>query len=186
MSEDSPHISHTADADAEDTRRALFMMRAGGRLFAVESVEVEATSEGLLPAPLPFAPPAVLGIVALRGRMRTAIAPLRLSQSGDRPPPSNAPLRPTTDDEHAPDDAPHGPARPRFFIALRGDEQLALACEAVEATIEVAPAELRPAPADAPHARAIFEHGGSRVTLLDTARLFDVAMRGTERRRKRS
>ena len=77
-------------------------------------------------------------------------------------------------------------AAPRLFVALRGDEQLALACDSTEDRIEVSPAELSP-PTDAQSpARGTIERGGARVTVLDPARLFDAATRGIDRRRKRS
>src|SRR5918999_5098638 len=58
--------------------RELFVFRAGARRLAVFREEVEAVAENLRPAPLPFAPRAVLGVVALRGRVRTALDPLKL------------------------------------------------------------------------------------------------------------
>ncbi|MCA1816514.1 MAG: chemotaxis protein CheW [Acidobacteria bacterium] len=167
--------------------RELFVVRARGRLFAVFAEEVEATAEGLAPAPLPGAPPAVVGVVSLRGRIRTALDPAQLLPD-DQPTQTRA--TPPADQPNARDSSGTRDAdartAPRLFVALRGDEQLALACDSADGRIEIAPAEIVP-PTDAhTPSRGTVERGGSRVTVLDTALLFDAATRGTERRRKRS
>ncbi|MFL6229099.1 MAG: chemotaxis protein CheW [Pyrinomonadaceae bacterium] len=163
--------------DKDDTRRTLelYVLRAGGRLFAIRAAEVEATAEGLTATPLPRAPEAVVGVVSLRGRVRTALNPLRLVAARDE-----------TDAARAADAHADKRPAPRFFVALKGDDQLALACDGAEAVIEVASQELTPtADAQSP-ALGTFTHGGLNVTLLDAARLFDAAMQGTDRRRRRS
>ena len=151
--------------------RELFVFRAGARLFAVRTEEVEAVAENLRPAPLPFAPPPVLGVVALRGRVRTALDPLKLFDAHAGP---------------ADETLPASAQPPRLFVALAGDEQLALACDSAEGPVAVPASrlELTPDPHDPARGRA--EHEGRPVTLLDPARLFDAAMRGTDRRRRRS
>ena len=185
MDEQTPH-AHDRDAAAPtggaDERRALFVVRAGARLFAVDAEEVESTAENLTPAPLPFAPPAVLGVVSLRGRMRTALDPLRLAPEEETRPAAEG----DEDTRDAADAARHAQSPPRLFVALRGDEQLALACDSAAGTVEVAPSQLAPPPPGAPAALATFRHGDASVTLLDASRLFEAAMRGTERRRRRS
>src|SRR3954469_22482457 len=97
----------------DNTRGALFVMCAGGRLFAVFAEEVEATAEGLAAAPLPRAPEAVRGVVSLRGRVPTAPDPLSIFAALD------AAAATSATDANA-----IGHAAPRFFVALRGDEQL--------------------------------------------------------------
>jgi chemotaxis signal transduction protein len=167
-----------SETDTKDARggRELFVLRAGGRLFAVPAEEVEATAEGLSPAPLPFAPPSVLGVVSVRGRVRTALDPLRLAPDAVTPNSHDAGGAPERMEASA----------TRLFVALRGDEQLALSCDSTEGALRVARARIMP-PADArPPALGTFEHAGSPVTLLDTSRLFEAAMQGTDRRRKRS
>jgi hypothetical protein len=186
----------------------LFVLRAGRRLFAVPAAEVEATAEGLVPAPLPFAPPSVVGVVSVRGRVHTVLDPLRLPRADQPRADSTASHDADASGSHATNDAtdgndakgadgtpdqtsvtsPHQTSMtpPRLFVALRGEDQLALACDAAEDSIRVARARLTP-PADARSpALGTFEHAGSLVTLLDTSRLFEAAMLGTERRRKRS
>jgi chemotaxis signal transduction protein len=201
-----------SERDTNDVRggRELLVLRAGRRLFAVPAAEVEATAEGLVPAPLPFAPPTVLGVVSVRGRVRTALDPLRLtradetdddahSNSHDATPPHDASENNTNDigdanntnDADDANDTNNAPAQtvtmpPCLFVALRGDEQLALACDAAEISIHVAHARVTPSTDAHSPALGTFEHAGSLVTLLDTSRLFEAAMLGTDRRRKRS
>lgn len=156
--------------DSQDLRE-LFVFCAGARRFAVFREEVEAVAENLRPAPLPFAPPPVLGVVALRGRVRTALDPLKLT------PATAGPANETSLTPAQP---------PRLFVALAGDEQLALACDSAEESFTISADELRPDPdPDAP-ARGLVTHEGRDVTVLDPSRLFDAAMRGRDRRRRRT
>jgi chemotaxis signal transduction protein len=166
--------------DAPRETRELFVLSAGGQLFAVGAEETDGVAEGLTPAPLPRAPAAVLGVVSVRGRMRTLLYPPALfTQSHAR------------ESSRADADA----AAPRFIVALVGDEQLALAADAVEGVITVNAEPLvgnvnaEPLSASDTHespSLATLEHEGRRLQLLDTSRLFDAAMRGTERRRPRA
>jgi len=151
--------THTAPGET----RELFVLTAGGQAFAVRAEEAEGLAEGLSPAPLPHAPAAVLGVVSVRGHMRTLLyLPALFSQA----------------------DAPEGV--PRFVVALRGDEQLALAADSVEGVVafDADSFSLSDSPDSPPD--ATLEHEGRRVRLLDASRLFDAAMRGTERRRPRA
>ena len=144
-------------------------MRAGGRLFAVYADEADSVTEGLRPTPLPGAPAAVLGVVCVRGRMRTVLDPLALFP-----------------DTRGASTTPHAP---RFVLALRGDEQLALAVERVERIVEAPPDALLPPDEEADHGaplRGRLLLDDTPVAVLDPARLFDAAMQGTERRRPRT
>jgi chemotaxis signal transduction protein len=154
---------------ARETRK-LFVMRSGARVFAVYADEVEATAENLTPTPLPFAPPAVVGVVSLRGRIHTLIDPLRLFPDAD----AQTPAPPST----------QTPAR--SVVALKGDEQLALAVEHVERTADFFDHEAHAADAASDGlVRRVIPHQATLITLLDPACLFDAAMRGTDRRRRR-
>jgi chemotaxis signal transduction protein len=157
--------------DAPRETRELFVLSAGGQLFAVSAEETDGVAEGLTPAPLPDAPAAVLGVVSVRGRMRTLLHPPALFTQ------SHA-LEGAREDATA--------AAPRFVVALRGDEQLALAADAVEGIITVNAESLSASDTHEPPLLATLEHEGRRLQLLDTSRLFDAAMRGTERRRPRA
>lgn len=160
----------TNDTGDANGAHALFIMRAGARLFALFAAEVEATAHGLTPAPLPFAPPAVVGVVSLRGRILTVIDPLRLDD------PQHAEQNSHSLDDHS----------SRLFVALAGDEQLALVCDTTEEPFSVEPTLIQPSAAPRSHARGTIWRGGARVTLLDAARLFNAATHDAERRRRRS
>jgi chemotaxis signal transduction protein len=149
----------------------LLLMRAGGRLFAVRAGEADGAAQACpRPVPLPRAPRAVLGVIALRGRMRTVLDPLALVVENQG-------------EEGAGRDVEE--ARP-LVVALRGDEQLALAVERVEGVVRVPAASLAPAQRPARPLRAALEHEGSSLLVLDPAQLFEAAMRGMERRRQRT
>src|SRR5438067_8661756 len=106
-----PHEDTDADTPQDETRE-LLLLRAGARAFAVFADETDGVADGLKPTPLPHAPRAVLGVVSVRGRMRTVLDPLAL----------------VGDNEETESAATVAPA-PLFIVALRGDEQLALAAE---------------------------------------------------------
>jgi purine-binding chemotaxis protein CheW len=141
---------------------------AGERIFAVFVDEVEGTAEAKAPAALPNAPPAVLGVVCVRGRMMTVLDPVALL-TGE--PFSWAPTLP-------------------YVIALRGEEQLALAAESCLDMITIAAADIqRPPPAseDGPGSATlgIARHGGKEITILSVDNLFSAVVRRKERRRRR-
>ena len=142
----------TKDGAQPRATRSLLLLRAGGRLFAVYAEEAEGVAEVSEPVPLPHAPAAVLGVVCVRGRMYTLLDPPALVAGNGAH--TNAPADPRAEP-------------PRFAVALRGDEQLALAADEVEGPLEL-------------------DADGASPHIHDPARLFDAAMRGTERRRRRS
>ena len=157
----------TAAARPPRDEREVMLMRLGGLAFAVYADECERVTDWAEPAPLPDAPAAVLGVVPVRGRMRTVISPARLFEalglSFERRP-----------DEHG------------FIASLVGDEQLALTFE-TSRPVPLAPDDFEPPPGSpALPVRAVFRRYGETVYLLDPARLFDAALSGTERRRQRA
>jgi chemotaxis signal transduction protein len=154
---------------ARGETRELFVLTAGGQLFAVNAEEADGVAEGLSPAPLPHAPAAVLGVVSLRGRMRTLLYPPALVADTQT---------------HAREDSTAD--TPRFVVALRGDEQLALAADSVEGVVTVSADSLSTSDDDDSPLAATLERADGRVRLLDASRIFDAAMRGTERRRPRA
>lgn len=168
--EDTGAKSQTQRQDAPRETRELFVLTAGGQLFAVGVEEADGVAEGLTPAPLPRAPASVLGVVSVRGRMRTLLYPPALFADIQA---------------HAREDATTT-GTPRFVVALRGDEQLALAADAVEGVVTINSDSLSMSDADDSPLTATLEHEGRRVQLLDTSRLFDAVMRGAERRRPRA
>jgi len=123
----------------------LLSFRVGSRLFGVDESKVATVADWRQPTPLPHAPPAVIGIVSLQGRMLTVLDLRKLigAVSTDNTP-------------------------PQLVIALRGDEQLALAVDTVEGRIE--------SPGDT---------NGSPVEVLNVSELFPLAIQGRERRQRR-
>lgn len=172
---DSTRARHLS-SDAPRSRKLFVMRTADARRFAVYADEVEATSENPTPpTPLPFAPAPVRGLVSQRGRIFTVIDPLLLF-------PSDAATSPGATMNAA-------PTRATLIVALGGDEQLALAVGGVEHELELFDDDATDAARDAannlPLRRTIRHHAGD-ILLLDTARLFDAAMQGVERRRRRT
>ena len=182
-----------ASPHAPDETRELLLMRAGGQAFAVRADEADGPAQRCpRPTPLPHAPRAVLGVVCVRGRMRTVLDPLALVDARTESDAADGAEREAArGGETQGVEAPHvetahdEEARP-LVVALRGDEQLALAVERVEGTVLVPAGALAPPPRPAPPLRATLEHEGTRVHVLDPSQLFDAAMRGTERRRPRA
>ena len=149
----------------EPRLRDLLSFSAGDVTFAVFADEVEATAEGNRAARLPHAPATVLGVVSVRGRMVTAVDPLALVNGSDGERPSELPV----------------------IIALRGDEQLALAADSLNETITIAATDIEVAEENETHPAVlgIVQHGGKKIIVLDTANIFSAAVRRRERRRRR-
>jgi chemotaxis signal transduction protein len=155
-------------SEAEPLLRDLFLFTAENRTFGVPAEEVEGTAEAKCPAPLPHAPAAILGVVYARGRVLTLIDPLIIAGDGASP-----------------------RAQPfSALIALRGDEQLALAADSISETITISYSDIEP-PSDAADTEpisaiaGILRHGGKKISILDPARLFDAAVQRKDRRRRR-
>jgi serine/threonine protein kinase/chemotaxis signal transduction protein len=153
--------------EAKRERYELMVAQAGTRRIGVLADESDGVLTGRTPVPLPHAPQAVLGVVNMRGRMLTVLDPLALLGE-ERASGTNAP--------------------PSFIIALRGDEQLALAVTHLESTIGIYMDEITP-PAYDPDTsiiRGLIHEDGGQIILLDTRELFDAATHGAERRRRRT
>ena len=153
-------------AEQQRERREMLVVRAGARLLGVFADEANSVTEWKKPTPLPRAPGAILGVVSIRGCMLTLLDPLALigeAQAVES-------------------------ATPSFIVALRGDEQLALAVDRVERIIEIFVDEIEPlARSDAASVlRGIVGRGRDLIGVLDLQELFSTATRGNERRRRRS
>src|SRR5207248_364742 len=94
---------------------------AGDRVFAVFADQVEGTAEVRIPAALPDAPPAVLGVICMRGHMMTVLDPIAVLTGETFGWPAGLPA----------------------VIALRGDEQLALAAQSCRDTITIAAEDIQ-------------------------------------------
>jgi chemotaxis signal transduction protein len=150
------------------TRREILIVRAGERWLGVFAEDAAGVERGrALATPLPHAPAAVLGLVSVRGRILTLLDPLAL-------------LNERRDDVHT-------RTAPAFILALRGDEQLALAVDSAERLREINVDEIgSPATvAEAKLAHGIFQDEEASIVILDVARLFAAAVEGMEHRRRR-
>jgi chemotaxis signal transduction protein len=141
---------------------------AGDRIFAVFADQVDGTAEARIPAALPNAPPAVLGVVCMRGHMLTVLDPIAVL-TGE----------------------PFGwPASLPAVIALRGDEQLALAAQSCRDTITIAAEDIQPSSQTNNDGfesaiLGIARYAGEEIAVLRVDNLFAAAVRRKERRRRR-
>jgi purine-binding chemotaxis protein CheW len=164
-------LADDAAEQEERERRELLIVRAGARLLGVFADEAGGVTKWREPTPLPRAPVAVLGVVSIRGLMLTVLDPLRLLGGSSAP--------------------EEGSPRPAFIVALRGDEQLALAVDhalRIEEIFidEIEPLARRRSAEDASVLSGVIQSGSELVAVLDTGELFAAAMRGGERRRQRT
>lgn len=144
--------------NAGDSAREVRVVFAGSRMLGVFKDEIDAIVDWRVPTPLPGAPKAVLGVVSIRGRMLTVLdAAALLGETA---------------------------VNPARIVALRGDEQLALAVDR-EGDVIRSPAELRSATGTRPLILGVIVKGTESIAVLNTGELFSTAMRGRERRQRR-
>lgn len=164
-----PEQSPASGAEPQDASRfrTLQLVRAGSVQFGIFAEEIATIVAWREPTPLPHAPKSVLGVVSIQGRMLTVLELATLSG-----------------DEAVASDAPRD--IPGHLIALRGDEQLALAVGAVGETIQLADAEFD---AKLETTRTlvlgVLHHENAKINILNLKELFPTAIQGRERRRRR-
>lgn len=165
----SQHETTAVDANevADDPQlHDLVPFIAGDTTFAVFADQVDGTAEARMAAALPNAPPAVLGVVCMRGHMLTVLDPIAVI-AGE--PFAWPPILPAV-------------------IALRGDEQLALAAESCRDTITIAAEDIRP-PGQLSGLEGVVlgiaRYGGEEIVVLRVDNLFAAAVQRKERRRRR-
>ena len=168
MATEEDHSRTESMIEDQPQLRDLFLFTAANRTFGVPAEEVEGTGEAKSATPLPHAPPSILGVVYARGRMLTLIDPGAIA--GDESSLHQQSLS--------------------IIIALRGDEQLALAAESISETITVSSSDIesfsQQTSSETVSAIAgVLRHGGEEIIILDTTRLFDAAVQRRERRRRR-
>jgi chemotaxis signal transduction protein len=160
---DTDARQHPVDPELLD----LFVFEAGSRIFAVPADQVDGTTEARVPAVLPQAPQAILGVVCARGRMLTVVDPTVLLTGQSLRWPHTLPC----------------------VIALRGDEQLALAAESYRDKITVEEADIDRQSESGVDATGLLlgrvRYGGEEIFVLDVHHLFQSVMRQRERRRRR-
>jgi chemotaxis signal transduction protein len=154
--------------DPQESAYTLAILRIGSLNVGLFEDQITTIAEWSEPTPLPFAPASVLGIVSIQGRMFTVLDLVRLVS------PNEADVA-----------ARRGPQQ--LIVALRGDEQFALAVAASQETLEVIAADIM-APKE--HSLHLFlgtvEHAGEEVNVLDVKELFASVIHGRGRRRRHS
>ena len=134
-------------------------MRVESLTLGVPDEMILEISDWTEPAPLPFAPPSVLGIVSLQGRMFTVVdAAVLLARKAA--------------------------TQNRSIVALRGDEQLALAVDESLEVISINPDDVVNE-TDRELIQGTLRLNGKQVLLLEIDSLFAGIIRGRERRRRR-
>jgi purine-binding chemotaxis protein CheW len=132
-------------------RRELLIAQRQGRSLGVFANETEGIVEWKTPTVLPGAGPAVLGLIAVRGRMFTVIDPQLLlggaANSTDR--------------------------ALRFIVLLAGEDQLALAVDRVSTITEVLVDDIEFA--DGELILGQWRGGGDPVGIIDPSRIFQKA-----------
>jgi serine/threonine protein kinase/chemotaxis signal transduction protein len=165
-----PARAMTGEAAQEGLPREgdeLMLAQAGAWHIALFADEIESVTPWRSPVPLPHAPPAVLGVVSVRGRMLTVIDPAVLLGEGS---------------------AESGEATaPAFIMALRGDEQLALAVNRIDGNLGIYLGEIIASTesANVNIMRGAIQGAHGQTIVLNTREIFAAAMRGAERRRQR-
>jgi len=102
---------------AETEGELVLAIRAAGKAWAIRLRDVDGVHECRKIVPLPESPPSLLGITAIRGRLYAAHLLSKLL-GGD------------------------AAETPRWLVIAGGDEPLGLAIEAIDACLEVSPAEI--------------------------------------------
>jgi chemotaxis signal transduction protein len=152
------------DYRESDSTRDLKVVFAGSRKLGVFADEIETIADWRTPTPLLHAPKAVLGVVCIHGRMLTVLNMAALMGEG-------VGLAPSSESS---------------IVALRGDEQLALAVDRAGENIAVGAGELQDPKDDGSSVILGFlDHGDESITVLNVRELFFAAIRGHERRHRR-
>ncbi|MDT4968516.1 MAG: eukaryotic-like serine/threonine-protein kinase [Acidobacteriota bacterium] len=151
-------------AEANGEMRELLLAYVDERCIGLFLDETDGVTEWRAPVPIPFAPAAVLGVVSVHGRMLTVLDPL--ATLGEGP----------------------ASASPAFIIALRSDEQLALAVSRVDSPIKIQREDITPLAGDSEggSVRGVIARSEGTITVLDTRELFAAAAHVSERRRQRT
>ena len=147
--------------------RKLQLVRAGSSEFGIFADEISTIVAWQEPTPLPNAPGSVLGVVSIQGRMLTVLDLATLPG-----------LEATLSDATR--------KTPGHIVALRGDEQLALAIEAPGEVILLASTEsvAKQDKVTRPMLR-VLQREGAEIKILNLKGLFPAAIQGRQRRNRR-
>ena len=148
-----------------NSRRELQTFESAGTRFGIYADQIAAVVPWQEPAPLPHAPASVLGVVSVQGRMLTVIDLRVLTAEATE-------QTTTTHDQK--------------IIALRGDEQLAVAVDAVGDKLQINESELQTdTNSNSALVRQLVRITEPPIKILDVKELFSTALQGRERRRRR-
>ena len=143
----------------------LQIVQAGESRFGIRTDDIATIVPWQKPAPLPHAPNSVLGVVSIQGRMLTALDLKALT---------------------SPEASASGNHDASFLIALRGDEQLAIAVDSLGEEVEVGDRELQRQPESRDQLIGQVMHlDGTDISILNVKQIFPTAIQGRERRRRR-
>jgi purine-binding chemotaxis protein CheW len=145
----------------ENIAKTLQTFRVGTQQFAVRESEIATVVDWRTPTPLPHAPVAVMGVVSLQGRMLTVLDIGKLIEGED-----------TTE------------STPQHIIALRGDEQLALAVKGIDGVIEASEELVERKSNDSGLTLGVLNHQGQRIEIVNVKGLFPLTIQGRERRQR--
>jgi chemotaxis signal transduction protein len=154
------------DSEAAGSRsmsRKLQLVRVGASQFGVFADEIATIVAWRNPTPLPLAPKPVLGVVSVQGRILTVLDLALL----------------TGEVAQNESDTFHG-----NLVALRGDEQLALAVSDVGECIELLDG-FAAQPENGKLVLGVLQRDTSHIKILNLKELFPTAIQGRERRRRR-
>ena len=148
--------------------RKLQLVQAGQNQFGIFAEQISAIVEWQEPAPLPHAPSSVLGVVSIQGRMLTVLDLAKLSSG-----------------EAVLSDTPR-----KLLIALRGDEQLALAIEALGEIVQLTGNEsmtdsITKQESVTTPVLGVWQRADAEIKILNLNGLFPAAIQGRERRQRR-
>lgn len=149
--------------------RKLQLVLAGQDQFGIFADQISAIVEWQEPAPLPHAPTSVLGVVCIQGRMLTVLDLAKVAGA-----------------DAVSADSPR--TFPKHLIALRGDEQLALAVEGLGEVVQLtsnAPDSLAGREIVGGPVRRVWQRGEGEIKILNPKGLFPAAILGRERRQRR-
>ena len=146
------------DGGSQESIRQFRVFKRGDAKFAVTANEIVTVAEWRRPTPLPHSPPAVLGVVSIQGRMLTLLDPLVLLGG-----------------------ASNENGNEKLIVALRGDEQLGLI---VDETSDNLTAEISLLDDPASNSLGVISHEGDSIKVMDVNKLFSLAIRGRERRKR--
>jgi purine-binding chemotaxis protein CheW len=163
----NPTPQYFEELSPQASVRTLQIVRCGLSQFGIFAEDIAAIVPWQKPTPLPHAPKSILGVVSIQGRMLTvldlAVLPAHEDTSGQQP--HNA-------SEH--------------IIALRGDEQLALAVDTVGETLELnAGDSITKQETKTTLDLGVLRREGAEINILNLKELFAAAIQGRERRRRR-